>query len=221
EQTLRKDFGLDKHMRRGFRALFHGPSGTGKSLTAALIGKQLRQPVYRVDLSRLVSKYVGETSKNLERLFKKAEGKKWILFFDEGDVLLNKRTGNSAGDSGHYANQEVAYLLQRIEDYDGLVIVATNLRGNLDVAFARRFESFIHFSTPEESVALLLWEKNWPAAVRKGASIDLAEFAGRYPVSAATIVNILKKMSLRLLMNKQRSIELPELEEIADREIRK
>ncbi|MCG8474188.1 MAG: ATP-binding protein, partial [Cytophagales bacterium] len=95
EQTLRKDFGLDKHMRRGFRALFHGPSGTGKSLTAALIGKQLRQPVYRVDLSRLVSKYVGETSKNLERLFRKAEGKKWILFFDEGDVLLNKRTGNS------------------------------------------------------------------------------------------------------------------------------
>ena len=126
--TLLDDWGMRKRVKPGYRALFHGPPGTGKTLTATLLGKYTGRPVFRIDLSRVVSKYIGETEKNLSRLFDKAEHKDWILFFDEADALFGKRTEvRDAHDK--YANQEVAYLLQRIESYAGLVILATNQRG--------------------------------------------------------------------------------------------
>ncbi len=116
----------------------------GKSLTASLLGKSANMDVYRIDLSKVVSKYIGETEKNLSNIFDMAENKDWILFFDEADALFGKRT--SASDSkDRYANQEVADLLQRIEDFPGIVILATNLKSNLDEAFARRFQSMIYF----------------------------------------------------------------------------
>ena len=131
---------MRKRVKPGYRALFHGPPGTGKTLTATLLGKHTGRPVFRIDLSRVVSKYIGETEKNLSRLFDKAEHKDWILFFDEADALFGKRTEiRDAHDK--YANQEVAYLLQRIESYAGLVILATNQRGNIDEAFLRRFQA--------------------------------------------------------------------------------
>lgn len=140
----------EKKLTKGYRSLFSGPQGPEKKLTAALIGKEFDKPVYKIDLSNVVSKYIGETEKNLEIIFDRTEGKEWILFFDEADALFGKRTdAKDAHDK--YSNQEVSYLLQRIEDYNGLVILATNMKNNIDDAFTRRFNSVIHFSLPKGS----------------------------------------------------------------------
>ena len=142
--SLKAGISVKKKLKPGFRALFYGPSGTGKTLAAALIGKELNKPVYRVDLSKLVSKYIGETEKNLESVFAGAKDKDWILFFDEADALLGKRT-NVKDSHDKYANQEVSYLLQRVEEYNGLVILASNMKNNIDDAFTRRFNLIIRF----------------------------------------------------------------------------
>lgn len=133
-----------RRIKRGLRVLFHGPPGTGKTIAATLLGKDNGMPVYRVDLTGLVSKYIGETEKNLERLFTKATQKNGILFFDEADALFGKRTGvKDAHD--RYANIDTAWLLQRIEAYKGLLIFATNSKNNIDDAFIRRLQAVIHF----------------------------------------------------------------------------
>jgi SpoVK/Ycf46/Vps4 family AAA+-type ATPase len=135
---------ITRKPKPGFRALFFGPSGTGKTSTAALIGKELGKEVYKIDLSRVVSKYIGETEKNLELVFTSAKDKDWILFFDEADALFGKRT-DVKDTHDRYANQEVTYLLQRMEEYNGLAILATNMKSNIDPAFIRRFNSIIRF----------------------------------------------------------------------------
>jgi len=140
----------EKKLKPGYRTLFYGPQGSGKKLTAVLIGKEFDKPVYKIDLSNLVSKYIGETEKNLRIIFDSAEGKEWILFFDEADALFGERTGvKDAHD--RYSNQEVSYLLQRIEDYNGLVILATNMKNNIDEAFIRRFNLIIRFPLSKSS----------------------------------------------------------------------
>jgi SpoVK/Ycf46/Vps4 family AAA+-type ATPase len=150
QSSLISHTGTEKKLTQGYRSLFYGPQGSGKKLTAALIGKEFDKPVYKIDLSNLVSKYIGETEKNLEILFDRAEGKEWILFFDEADALFGERTGvKDAHD--RYSNQEVSYLLQRIEDYNGLVILATNMKSNIDEAFIRRFNLVIRFPLPKSS----------------------------------------------------------------------
>jgi len=126
------------------RILFIGAPGTGKKTLASLIGQQSGKEVYRIDLSMIMSKYIGETEKNLSKVFDAAEHKDWILFFDEADALFEKKT-NVRDAHDKYANQEVAYLLQRIEDYNGLVILATNMKNNIDDAFTRRFQTIISF----------------------------------------------------------------------------
>jgi SpoVK/Ycf46/Vps4 family AAA+-type ATPase len=147
-ETLMNEWGLSKKIKPGYRALFYGSDGTGKTLAAALLGKDAGLDVYRIDLSMVVSKYIGETEKQLARIFDEAATKKPILFFDEADALFGKRTDiKDAHD--RYANQEISYLLQRIEDYEGIVIVATNLKSNIDDAFIRRFQSMIHFGIPK------------------------------------------------------------------------
>ena len=128
-----------KHKLAAFsdiRVLFISPSGTGKTLAASWIAMNLSYPLYRIDLAALTSKYIGETEKNLSKVFSKAKNKNWILFFDEADALFGKRTEASDAHDRH-ANQEISYLLQRIEDYEGLVILASNLRDNIDDAFVR------------------------------------------------------------------------------------
>jgi SpoVK/Ycf46/Vps4 family AAA+-type ATPase len=132
-------------LKPGYRVLFHGPPGAGKKKLAAIIGNELNKPVYRVDLSMIISKYIGETEKNLEQLFTRAEVNDWILFFDEADALFGKRT-NVRDAHDRYANQEVAYLLKKMEEHNGIVILATNMKSNIDSAFTRRFNSIIHFS---------------------------------------------------------------------------
>ena len=159
KDELAHNWGLEKIVAPGYRCLFYGPPGTGKSLTAALLGKRTGRPVYRIDLSQLVSKYIGETGKNLEKIFTRAADKDWILFFDEAESLFGNRTQVKTSND-RYANQETAYLLQRIETCSNPVIMATNMKSSIDSAFIRRFQSIVDFPMPGKKERLKLWEQN-------------------------------------------------------------
>jgi SpoVK/Ycf46/Vps4 family AAA+-type ATPase len=142
-----EDLVSSRRLKPGFRALFHGPSGTGKTLAAALLGKAAGLPAFRVDLAKVLPEWTEETERSLASLFAQAELQGWILFFDEADLLFDKRT-ESRNANDRAANQQIAYLLQRIEDFPGIVIVAADLRSHLDEAFARRFQEVLHFPVP-------------------------------------------------------------------------
>lgn len=184
------------NIKPGYQVLFYGPPGTGKTLTASLLGKHTNRQVYRIDLSAVVSKYIGETEKNLSGLFQKAENKDWILFFDEADSIFGKRTQvQDAHDK--YANQEVSYLLQRIESYEGLVILATNYKSNIDQAFTRRFHSMIEFKLPSYNERQLLWKKNLPSELPLKNKVFIDEIAKKYAITGSHIVNIVQYASLK------------------------
>ncbi|MEY3760759.1 MAG: hypothetical protein RIR39_2250 [Pseudomonadota bacterium] len=209
--TLLQDWGMHKKLKSGYRALFYGPPGTGKTLTASLLGKYTGKDVFRIDLSRVVSKYIGETEKNLSKLFDKAEHKNWILFFDEADALFGKRTDiRDAHDK--YANQEVAYLLQRIETYNGLVILATNQRGNIDDAFARRFQSIIHFPIPRPEERYQIWSKAFPSQVVIADDIDWQHIAARFELTGAGIINVMHYCAVEALADQSLCIGFKRLE---------
>lgn len=195
---LLNDLGMDRKLKPGFRALFHGPPGTGKTLTASLLGKYTGRDVFRIDLSMVVSKFIGETEKNLSKLFAKAENKNWILFFDEADALFGKRT-NVKDAHDRYANQEVSYLLQRVESYNGLVILATNLKSNLDDAFIRRFQTIIHFPMPTASERLSIWQNAFPEGIKIDKQIQLEQIANQYELSGAEIMNIVQYACLQAM----------------------
>ena len=208
-----KEWKQEKFFKKGFRVLFYGPSGTGKTLTASLLGKELSRlrgksiPVYRIDLSMMISKYIGETEKNLEKLFVKAEKKDWILFFDEGENFFSTRT--SVRDShDKYANQEVSYLLQRIEDFDGLIIVATNLKANMDQAFARRFQSMIEFKLPNIEERKRLWENVLPAENLIPREKRLVAELIKHNLSGGSIVNVVQYACLKAVQMNEPSITL-------------
>lgn len=182
---------VKKYIKPGFRCLFYGPPGTGKTLTATLIGKETNRDVYRIDLSVIVSKYIGETEKNLSRVFDYAEKRNWVLFFDEADALFGKRTQtNSSND--RFANQEVAYLLQRIEEFPGVVILASNLKSNIDEAFSRRFQAMIYFPMPDSTQRLRLWENMFSAEVTLDEACDLGELAENYELSGGSAINVFR-----------------------------
>jgi hypothetical protein len=198
EGVLMEQWGMRKKLRPGHRAFFYGPPGTGKTLTATLLGKTTGREVYKIDLSMVISKYIGETEKNLALLFDKAENKEWILFFDEADALFGKRTQvRDAHD--RYANQEVSFLLQRVETYNGLVILASNLATNVDEAFARRFEQLIHFPLPRQGERRLLWQKGLPTGIALAPDTDLSQLASRYEVSGGTIMNVIRYACLQAI----------------------
>jgi len=205
-KVLEEDAVIQRKLKPGYRVLFYGPSGTGKTLTSSLLGKHFNKDVYRVDLSQVVSKYIGETEKNLEKVFFKAENKDWILFFDEADALFGKRSNvSSAHDK--YANQEVSYLLQRVEDYQGLIILASNFKNNIDQAFVRRFNSIIHFPSPDASDRLAIWQKNVPESIPLEKKLNLKSFADKYELTGSGITNIMQYASLRAISkNGQRMI---------------
>lgn len=186
-KTLMKDKKMGKEVI-GFRGLFYGESGTGKTLTTKLLGKELNMDIYRIDLSKIVSKYIGETEKNLHTIFEMAKFRDWILFFDEGDALFGKRSETKSSNDRH-ANQETAYLLQKIEEHPGVLILATNIRANLDKAFLRRFQAEVYFGIPNEQSRLTLWKKAFEEWELE-AKIDLQDIAKRYVVSGAAIKNI-------------------------------
>lgn len=218
--ALARDAVLSRRIQTGYRVLFHGPPGTGKTLTAALIGKEFEMDVYRVDLSLIVSKYIGETEKNLGRIFDRAQDKDWILFFDEADSLFGKRT-NVQSSHDKFANQEVSFLLQRVEDFSGLMILASNYKNNIDDAFMRRFHSVIHFPMPGAEQRLRLWQQCMPETIGAAPDVNLRRIAEAHEVTGASIVNVVQHAALRALARPEgRILQEDILAEIA-RELRK
>jgi len=174
---------------KGLNVIFAGPSGTGKTMSAGIIAGELRMDLYKIDLSTVVSKYIGETEKNLERIFTEAGESNAILFFDEADSLFGKRSEvKDAHD--RYANIETGYLLQKMEEYDGIVVLATNLRKNLDEAFIRRMHFIIEFPFPEEEDRYEIWRRVFPKAVPLGEDVDLRFMARQFKMSGGNIKNI-------------------------------
>ena len=219
-RTIMEDWGMEKSMKPGYRSLFYGPPGTGKTLTATLIGASVGADVYRIDLSMVVSKYIGETEKNLANVFDQAEHKNWILFFDEADALFGKRTQTSNAND-RFANQEVSYLLQRVEDFPGVVILATNLKDNIDEAFARRFQTVIYFPMPDAEQRERLWHGVLNGKARLAKDVKLAKLAEAYELSGGAITNVVRYGALRALQDKRDSISHDDLRRGIVKELRK
>ncbi|MGB3713536.1 MAG: ATP-binding protein, partial [Candidatus Promineifilaceae bacterium] len=183
-------FGRKLALGKGQNALFAGESGTGKTMAADILAGQLGQDLYKIDLSMLVSKYIGETEKNLNRIFTEAQTSNAILFFDEADAIFGKRS--EVKDShDRYANIEISYLLQRMEAYDGVVILATNLRANLDDAFTRRLHFIVEFPFPEAADREIIWRVNFPRETPLSPDVDLKLMARRYRITGGNIRNII------------------------------
>lgn len=196
---LRRELRLKtRFLKAGYRTLFYGPPGTGKTLCATLIGKKNGMDVYRIDLSMIVSKYIGETEKNLANVFDQAENRNWILFFDEADALFGKRTSTNTSNDRH-SNQEIAYLLQRIEDFPGTVVLATNLKSNIDEAFSRRFQSIIYFPMPDQDLREELWRRMLPSSWLPADADKMIRMAATYELSGGSISNVIRRCALRLL----------------------
>ncbi len=218
QDQIMKDWGLGKRIKPGYRTLFYGPPGTGKTLVASLLGKTTKKEVYRVDLSKIVSKYIGETEKNLAGIFDQAENKNWILFFDEADALFGKRTATKDSKDRH-ANQEVAYLLQRIEEFPGIVVLATNLKTNLDEAFARRFQSMIYFPMPRPEQRFQLWKKAFEGCNLE--EVDLWKIAQEYEMAGGAIINVLRYCALLAAQRNDNAIYHEDIEYGIRKEFRK
>lgn len=187
-----------KHMRKGLRILFYGEPGTGKTLTATLLGKELNMPVIRVEISGVQSKYIGETNERLESLFNTAENKNWILFIDEGDAILGQRSQSDQGESTAHANDTVAFLLQRIESYNGIIVVATNFIQNLDKAYERRFDINARFHTLSKQQQYQFWLKLIPEEYPLDKPQMLLGLLDQYGFSPAEICNVNQRV-LRLI----------------------
>ncbi len=209
-RTLMDDWGMAAKLRPGYRALFYGEPGTGKTMTACMLGKATGREVYKVDLSLIVSKYIGETEKNLSKIFDQAEHKNWILFFDEADALFGKRSETKDAHD-RYANQEVSFLLQRIESFDGIAILASNLRDNLDDAFARRFESIIFFPVPRPEERLHLWRQGFSKKAELDDQVDLMQISKDHSLSGGAIMNAIRYISLQVLKDGGRPITTEDL----------
>ncbi|MDB4286142.1 ATP-binding protein [bacterium] len=218
-EQIMEGWGLKNRIKPGYRSLFYGPPGTGKTLAATLLGKVTGRDVYRVDLSKVVSKYIGETEKNMAQIFDLAENKSWILFFDEADALFGKRTATSDA-KDRYANQEVAYLLQRIEDFAGVIVLASNLKSNLDEAFARRFQSMIHFPVPSHRQRLRLWENAFEGTPLSN-TVDLEKISEDYELTGGAIINILRNCTLSILRRNEKEIQTWDIIEGIRREFAK
>ncbi len=185
------DWGFSKKLAygRSTSALFYGPPGTGKTMAAQVVANDLELELYRADLSQIMNKYIGETEKNLSKLFDEARNANGILFFDEADALFSKRT-EVTDSKDKYANAETAFLLQKIEEYEGMVILATNLMHNFDDAFKRRITYTIPFEKPSAADRKLLWQKVFPKEARLGEKLDLDFLADEFEFTGSVIKSI-------------------------------
>lgn len=185
------EWGFEKKISlgKGLNVLFSGPSGTGKTMAAEILANELRLEIYKIDLSQVVSKYIGETEKNLSRIFKEAETSNAILFFDEADALFGKRSEvKDAHD--RYANIEIGYLLQKMEEYEGMTILATNLRQNIDEAFMRRMQFIVEFPFPDDRRRELIWRKIFPENAPLSSDMDFLFLSEKLRLTGGHIKNI-------------------------------
>ncbi len=220
QKVLLQDWNLERRINQGYRALFYGPPGTGKTMTAALLGKSTGRDVYKIDLSQVVSKYIGETEKNLANIFDQAESGRWILFFDEADALFGRRS-LSKDAKDRYANQEVAYLLQRIEEFSGVAILATNFKGNIDEAFTRRFQAMIYFPMPNAEQRLRLWKEGFSGQLPFAGDIDWEDIAQKYELSGGAIINVLRHCALAAVQRQPAVVTEEDVHKGVRRELRK
>jgi len=189
--TVHQEWGFDRKLSlgKGLNVMFYGPPGTGKTMAAEAIAHELQLDIYKIDLSQIVSKYIGDTEKNLNRIFTAATNANAILFFDEADALIGKRSEvKDAHD--RYANIEIAYLLQKMEEYEGVTILTTNLRQNLDEAFIRRIRFIVEFPFPEEEYRLQIWRGVWPKETPLAEDVDLKLMAQKFKLAGGHIRNI-------------------------------
>ncbi len=182
-------FDLKLSMGKGLSVLFSGPSGTGKTMAAEIIAGALGLELYKIDLAAIVSKYIGETEKNLSKIFTEAETSNAILFFDEADALFGKRS-DVKDSHDRYANIETGYLLQRMEEYEGVVILATNFSKNMDDAFVRRLHFTVEFPFPDNLDRLQIWKQIWPKDTPLDGNLDLNLLASRFEITGGNIRNI-------------------------------
>jgi SpoVK/Ycf46/Vps4 family AAA+-type ATPase len=213
-------WGFDRRHSQGpgVNALFAGPSGVGKTMAAEVVARELGLEIYKVDLSTVVSKYIGDTEKNLDRIFTAAEDADGILFFDEAEALFGKRS--EVRDShDRYANIEVAYLLQKMEQYQGIAILATNLRSNMDEAFTRRLQFVVEFPFPEEADRAAIWRVHFPSEAPRDEGIDFGALA-RLRLAGGNIKNIVLSAAF-LAAAEGASIGMPHLLAAARREVQK
>lgn len=204
---------------KGLNVLFSGPPGTGKTMAAEVIAAELGVALLKIDLSQIVSKYIGETEKNLRQLFDQAASANAILFFDEADALLGKRSDvKDAHD--RYANTETAYMLQKMEEFAGISILATNLRQNMDDAFTRRMRFIVEFPFPEDDDRLRIWRSVWPAEVPLSPDIDLSLLARRFRLSGGSIRNVALSAAF-LAAEQQANVSMHHLLRATRRELQK
>lgn len=197
-----REWGFDRKLShgKGLSALFTGPPGTGKTMAASVIARELGLDLYKVDLSGVVSKYIGETEKNLSKIFQEAETSNAILFFDEADALFGKRTEVSDAHD-RYANIETSYLLQRMEEYEGVVILATNLRDNMDEAFTRRIRFVVEFPFPDEASRMRIWQTHFPASTPLSDEVDFAYLSSNLKIAGGNIKNIVLSSAFAAAQN--------------------
>lgn len=220
-QVVYGDWGFDRKLSlgKGLNALFSGPPGTGKTMAAEVIANELQLDLYRIDLSQVVSKYIGETEKNLHQIFQEAETGHAILFFDEADALFGKRSEvKDAHD--RYANIEVGYLLQKMEEYEGVAILATNLRQNIDEAFLRRMHFIIEFPFPDQEYRRRIWQVVFPREAPLADEVDFDVLAQEIKLAGGNIRNIALAAAFYAASN-GRVIQMPHLWQAARREHQK
>lgn len=182
-------FGRKFPYGKGVCALFYGPPGTGKTMAVQVLAGEMGLDLYRIDLSRMLSKYIGETQKHITELFEMAGEMNALLFFDEADAFFSRRTEVSDAMDRH-ANGDVAQLLQKLEEYEGISVLATNLKDNIDNAFKRRIQYMVHFQAPDAATRAVLWKKQFPEAVPVEENLELAFFAKHFELSGSEIKNV-------------------------------
>jgi SpoVK/Ycf46/Vps4 family AAA+-type ATPase len=220
-RTVHRDWGFGAKLSRGkgLNVMFTGPPGVGKTMAAEVLAKALSLILFQIDLSAVVSKYIGETEQHLAEIFREAEKHPCLLFFDEADALFGKRT-EVQNSNDRYANFEVNYLLQRIEQYEGIVVLATNMQSNLDEAFVRRIQESIDFPFPDEASRAKIWQRHRPDGAPVEDDVDFAFLARQFKLSGGSIKNAMLSAAF-LAANAQKKIGMTELIRGVKMELRK